>query len=99
MMLSGLLIYYYFEGIELEYSVQRYLELLGKPEEIAAGDASVPASPSADRVIGLGFKQLSDAAMSRNPAERARLEGRTGELGGLYMNISENQLTLFGMKM
>ena len=63
MMLSGLLIYYYFEGIELEYSVQRYIVALGKPEEIAAGEeGSAPFNASAqDRVMGLGFLQLSEA--------------------------------------
>lgn len=96
LMLSGLLIYYHFQGLQLQYS-KEWLVRIGGGKDPALADGGAVAEKS-DR-IALGFNELNKAAMDRDPSLRRFYEGRVGELRGLFNPVSENQFTLFRLRM
>lgn len=95
LMLSGLLIYYHFQGLRLMYSDEWLKKQLGKEVQLADG-TFVAARPG---IWHFGFTELNQAAMSRDPGVRESFSGQVGELRGLFHPLSENQFTLYRMKM
>lgn len=94
--LTGLLIYYYFAGLELTYSWERMGTLLGKAVEIETDGLSEVASKDSE-VYTPGLRELADAAS--DPGKREYWEGRLAELRGLFAPISDREFTLFRLKM
>lgn len=94
--LTGLLIYYYFAGLELTYSWERMGTLLGKAVELETDGLSEVASKDSE-IYTPGLRELADAAS--DPGKREYWEGRLAELRGLFAPISEREFTLFRLKM
>ena len=100
LLLSGMLLYYHFEGLTLVYSTER-LSVLGEGKEAdLEGDQLAEASKSADpnaKVWVAGFKELTDAA--QNADARQRWSGKMAELRGLYNPVGNRQFSLFRLRM
>lgn len=94
-MLSGLLLYYSFAGLELRYSTDRLLADLGKTEELVDGDNTY--APKSSSVWAIDFKELPDAANS--PAQRSKYEGQLVQISGLFAPMNDNEFTLVRRKM
>ncbi len=96
LLISGLLLYYSFMGLELKYSESRLLQGMENTPELA--DSGTGSSQSkGDQVWAAGFKELSDAA--NNEGQRNIWDGRMAELTGLFAPIGDKQFTLFRRKM
>ena len=94
LLLSGLLLYYSFMGLELKYSDDRLAQGV-KNAELEGGSDSV--TESSKQITPAGFRELSDAAS--NAQQRAFWDGRMTELSGMFFPISDKQFTLFRRKM
>ena len=92
-MLSGLLIYYYYLNLTLEYSEGRIGNALHNDE--ASLQATELQHKGAIRVNN--FQELEMARFS--PDARGYFEGRTCTLKGMLWPISDKEFTLFKMKM
>jgi hypothetical protein len=95
-MLSGLLIYYSFQGLELKYSSD-LLSRMGATKDLDLAKGSDVAAK--EGVWHLGFGELNKVAMARDASLRKEYEGKICELKGLFNPLSENQFTLFRLKM
>lgn len=96
LLLSGLLLYYSFMGLELRYSDSRLMrDVVNNPELDDSGVAVKESKGSGVRSVG--FMELSDAA--KDTGRRNFWEGQTAELSGLFAPLSDNQFTLFRRKM
>jgi hypothetical protein len=95
LMLSGLLLYYHYNKLELSYSEERLAKhVINNGREIEGGNVQVADKGEA---ISLGFEELTKA--SADPGLRSFYEGRTAEQSGLFAPINDNQFTLFRLKM
>lgn len=94
--LTGLLLYYFFAGLELTFSWERMGTLLGKAAELETDSISELASKDS-QIYTPGLRELSEAAL--DPQKREYWEGRMAELRGLFAPISEREFTLFRLKM
>jgi len=91
LLLASLLLYYHYQGLELTYSKDRILGMLGKAEEIEAGESVATKSE-----IPLRFDELAVAAAL--PSKRKNYEGHVGKLKGKYQPITDRDFTLFRLK-
>ena len=100
LLLSGLLLYYSFMGLELQYSTDRLFRGLGADQELAGGDAGlrdVSADEDKSQVKYPGVRELSDAA--NDPRGRNYWDGQSAQLKGVFAPLSDKEFVLFRLKM
>ena len=92
-MLSGLLIYYYYQNLTLDYSAER----IGK--NLHNDDTSMQAEALQNKgaVYVKSFQELEMARFSTD--SRNYFEGKTCTLKGMLWPLSDKEFTLFRMKM
>ena len=95
LLLSGLLLYYSFMGLELKYSDDRLLVGALHNPELVGGSNEI--TNTSNQITPAGFRELSDAA--NNAQQREFWENRKTELTGLFAPMGEKQFTLFRRKM
>lgn len=91
LMLSALLLYYHFQGLELTYSKDRIAKMLGTDEKVEGGDAMASKGS-----IPLRFDELTVAAALAH--RRSYFEGHDGTLKGKFQPVSDKEFTLFRLK-
>ncbi|HLW64884.1 MAG TPA: hypothetical protein VKS79_06145, partial [Gemmataceae bacterium] len=89
-MLSGLLIYYYYQGLTLDYSMDR----LNPHAEGPALDARELQHKGA---VNVYFQELEMARFSQS--SRDYFEGKTCSLKGMLWPMNDHEFTIFKMKM
>jgi hypothetical protein len=94
--LTGLLLYYFFAGLELTYSWDRMGTLLGRAVELESDSIAEIASKESV-VYTPGLRELAEAATDGQ--KREYWEGRLAELRGLFAPINEREFTIFRLKM
>jgi hypothetical protein len=94
-LLSGMLLYYHFSGLQLVYSKTRLIEEAGRTEDLEVNTAL--SQSKGGTVLRPGFKELTDA--SQTAKGRDYWSGQTAELAGLLRPVGDREFTLFRLKM
>jgi len=95
LMLSSLLLYYYFNKLDLSYSVDRFKENSKSMGLRKIDESTINIAEKSE--MAPQFEDLIKA--SPDPQLRSLYEGRTAVYRGMFAPLNEKQFTVFRMKM
>jgi len=95
LMLSGLLLYYHFNGTQLTYSDEALIRFAGKAQQLE-GDTPEAKAPKGTAIQTPGLRELNDVAASGN---MEYWDGQKARLEGLLSPVGDKEFTLFKLKM